>query len=207
LAIASGLAQAYLDMANDFQSGVKANKLNQAPGRKMMGDYRVMAETRVLEFVETLIAYNKTKVQDPVILEFPFPQVASGEIRERAQIQGGLLLSQETITLYERKMIERAVPEAVAAAVGATGDFAKAQAIFQGGKAPVPRNVFLHAMIESLDEQARLFSRAALNKPDRLFILANQGLETLKTMEDNEDNKHHAENFKTLAKLAKDLEP
>ncbi len=207
LAVASGLAQAYLDMASDFQDGVKANKGAQAPGRKQMGDYRVMGETRVLEFVETLMAYNKAPAQDPVVLEFPFPQAMPGEIAERKRIQGGLLPSPEALTLYERKMIERSVPEAVATAAGAPGDFAKAQAMFQSGKAQVPRNVFMHAMMESLDAQAKLFSRSVLNKPDRLFILANQGLESLKTMEASEDNKHHAENFKTLAKLARDLQP
>src|SRR5512138_3291512 len=52
-AVASGLAKAYIDIASDLQAGVKANKQNPTPMRKAMGDYRLLAESRAVEFAET----------------------------------------------------------------------------------------------------------------------------------------------------------
>jgi hypothetical protein len=207
LAVASGLAQGYLDIATDLQKGVKASKLPPAALRKTMADYRLLAETRSLEFAETFILYVKSPKQENVLLDFPFPQVATGEIAERSQIQGGAVLSPEVMTAVERRMIERSVPEGVAASVGAPGDIAKARAAFQSGSAQVPREVFMQAMVDSLYQQMGMFSRAVLNKPDRLFVFANQGLEALKTMEANEHNKHSAEDFKAMVKIAQQLQP
>jgi hypothetical protein len=97
-------------------------------------------------------------------------------------------------------MIEHSVAESAAAAVGSPGDLAKAQTIFQGGKAQVPREVFMQAMVKALYGQTELFSRELMNKPDRLQLFADQGLAALKTMEDNKQNKELATNFEMLVK-------
>jgi hypothetical protein len=87
-----------------------------------------------------------------------------------------------------------------AAAVGAAGDVAKAKSLFQGGKAQVPREVFMQAMVKALYAQAELFSRELMNKPDRLQLFADQGLAALKTMADNKENKQLATDFEMLVK-------
>jgi hypothetical protein len=207
LAVSAGIAEAYLDLANEIHKGVKASKQPPAALRKSLMDHRLMAETRALEFTETLIAFNKAPKQDPVVLEFAFPPLGPSEPKELAQIQGGALPSPEVMALVAQRMVERGVPRAIQAAVGAPDDPAKARAAFQGGKAQVPREVFLRAMLQTLYKECGLFGRTALNKPDRLYIFATQGLEALKTMEENENNKLEAERFKALAKVAQTLQP
>jgi len=200
LVVSGGLAQAYLDLADDFRQGLKTYQTPPALLRKLMSDYRTIAETRSLEFAETFIQFMKAPKEQTVLLDFPFPAANMTEIAERKQIQGGLQPSTDAMTSVERRMIERSVAEAAAAAVGAAGDVARAQPAFQAGKAQVPREVFMEAVLKDLYNQTELFSRELMNKPDRLQVFADQGLAALKTMEDNAANKEMANNFEMLVK-------
>jgi hypothetical protein len=204
LVVSGGLAQAYIDLADDFRQGIKTHQIAPGSLRKLMTDYRVTAETRSLEFAETFIAFMKAPKAENVILEFPFPTATSmAEIAERKRIQGGLQPSADLLVSAERRMIERAVPALAAAAVGAPGDEAKAQSLFQAGKAQVPREVFMEAMVKALYNQTELYSRELMNKPDRLQLFADQGLAALKTMAENQQNKELATNFEMLVKSSK----
>ena len=203
LVVSSGLAQVYLDLASDCQKGVRANP--DAPGaiRQAMSNYRLTAETRALEFAETFIQFRKAYKEPTVTLDFAFPTVNVADVLERGKLQGGTLPSAEIMASVERRMMERAVADAVAAAVGAPGDIAKGRAAFQGGRAQVPREVFMAAMLKSLYNQAELFSREAMNKLDRLMLFVEQGMEALKTMEASEQNKKLASDFQMLLKSPK----
>ncbi len=204
LVVSAGLAKAYIDLADDFRQGLKTYQTPPAGLRKLMSDYRLTAETRTLEFAETFIAFMKTPKTDTIVLDFPFPTATStAEIAERKRIQGGLQPAGDVLPGVERRMVERSVAAMAAAAVGSPGDEAKAQTLFQGGKAQVSREVFLQAMVKALYDQTELFSRELMNKPDRLEVLANQGLAALKGMEDNGSNKELATNFEMLVKSSK----
>ncbi len=207
LVVAGGIADGYYDLAAGIQKGVRASKQPPATLRKALMDYRLMAETRSLEFTETFIAYVKSPKKDPVLLDFAFPPLGPGLPKEMPQIEGGGLPPAEVMTAVERRMVEQAVPHMVEAAVGAADDPAKARAAFQSGKAEVPREVFLRAMLQTLHKQCGLFGRTALNKPDRMYIFANQGLEALKTMAETDENKIEVERFKALVKIAQTLQP
>ncbi len=203
LVVSSGLAKAYIDLADDFRQGIKTQTSPPGSARKLMSDYRTLAETRAIEFAETFIQFMKTPKEPNILLDFPFPTATMAEIAERKQIQGGLLPSGDTMSSVERRMIERSVAEAGAAAVGAPGDAAKAATLFQAGKTQVPREVFMQAMVKALYSQTELFSRELMNKPDRLQLFADQGLAALKTMEDNAQNKELTNNFEMLVKSSK----
>jgi hypothetical protein len=166
-----------------------------------------MGETRALEFAETFIQFGKAFKEPTVTLDFAFPSVNVAEIPERGKVQGGAIPSAQIMTSVEHRMMERAVPDAVAAAVGAPGDIAKGRVAFQGGRAQVPRDVFMAAMLKSLYNQTELFSREAMNKLDRLMLFVEQGMEALKTMEASEQNKELASDFQMLLKSAKQPRP
>jgi len=201
LIVAGGLAKAYIDLADDFRRGIKTHESPPSAHLKAMAGYRSMAETRVLEFTETLIQFMKGPKEETVLLDFPFPTAAStAEVKERPQIQGGLLPSADILTSVERRMIDRSVAATAATAVGCAEDEAKARTLFQERKAQVPREVFLAAMVKILYGQAELFSRELMNKPDRLQVLADQGLAALKTLQPSKENKELATNFEMLVK-------
>jgi len=207
LVVSSGLAQVYLDLGNDCQKGIRATPEAPAALRQAMSNYRLTAETRALEFAETFIQFRKVYKEPTVTLDFAFPSVNVAEIPERGKVQGGALPSAEIMTSVEHRMMERAVADAVAAAVGAPGDIAKGRAAFQGGRAQVPRDVFMTAILKSLYNQTELFSREAMNKLDRLMLFVEQGMEALKTMEASEQNKELANDFQMLLKSAKQPRP
>ncbi len=203
LVVSSGVAPAYLDLASDCEMGLKANPKTELQMRRAMSNYWLMAETRALEFVETFIQFRKQYTGNTIGLEFPFPSVDLSDIVERGKIQGGILMSPERMTALEHRMMERAMADAVSAAVGAPEDIPKGRLAFQGGRAEVPREVFMTAMLRSLYRQAALFGRDAMNKPDRLMVFTEQATEALKTMEKNEQNKRLAADFQSLLKPAK----
>lgn len=207
LVVSSGLAQAYLELAGDCQKGLKTEPQTPGPLRQAMANYRLHAESRALEFAETFIQFRKVNQDKIIALEFPFPTLRAADVPERVKVQGGALLSPDAMTLVDQKVIERTMADAAAAAVGAADDLAKGRTAFESGKAEVPREVFMHAMLQSLYNQSELFGRGAMNKFDRLAVFVEQGTEALKTMEQNEQNKTLAANFQELLKTAQKPRP
>jgi hypothetical protein len=204
LVLIGALSKAYIDLGDDFDMGGKVNIFKPMPLRRVMSDYRTLAERRAVEFGEAFMQFEKgLKDQQTVALEFPFPTSDVAEIQELKKIMGGNLLPDATMAVVDRKMIERAVTQAACAAVGAAGDTAKAQALFQAGPVQVPREVFLLAMAVNLHDQARLFVRTKLDKPDRLKLFANEALDALKPLKENKQTKDLTAKIQKLVRDAK----
>jgi hypothetical protein len=204
LVLTAGLSKAYEDLGDDFDSGAKANIFRPMPLRKVMSDYRTLAEGRAMEFGEAFIQFEKTlKDQQTVALEFSFPSSDVAEIQDLKKIRAGSLLPEATMAVVDRKMIERSVTQVACAAVGATGDTAKAQTLFQAGPVQASREVFILAMVSNLHDQARLFVRTKLDKPDRMKMFAGEALDALKLLKENKQTKDLTAKFQKLVKDAK----
>ncbi|MCC7176460.1 MAG: hypothetical protein IT159_14805 [Bryobacterales bacterium] len=202
LVVSSAIAQANIDLADDCQAGLRADPQSETAMRLALMKYRREAETRSLEFAESFIMFRKAYEGQTVNLEFPFPALKTADILERGKVQGGALPSAEVMATVEKRMIERAIAESAAAAAGAPGDIAKGRLAFESGRAETPRETFMGAMLQSLYKQTALFGREAMGKPDRVAILAEQGVEALKTMENTKENQALAGKFKELLKAA-----
>jgi hypothetical protein len=203
LVLTAGLSKAYLDLADDFETGAKANYSRPMPLRKVMSDYRTLAERRALEFGQTFTRYAKALKEQTVTLEFAYPASNTAQIPELKKITAGRLLPEETMAVVERKMIERSITGAACAAVGAAGDTAKAQALFQASPVQVPRDVFTLAMVNNLHDQARLFTHTKLDKPARLELFSNQALDALKPLKADKQTKDLTAKFQKLLQDAK----
>ena len=204
LVLTAGLAKAYGDLADEFDSGAKVNIFKPMPLRRVMSDYRTLAEGRALEFGEAFMRFEKAlKDQQTVALEFPFPSSDVAEIQDLKKIRAGSLLPEANMAVVVRKMIERSVTQVACAAVGAPGDTAKAQTLFQAGPVQAPREVFLLAMVGNLYDQARLFVRTKLDKPDRIKLFAGEAYDTLKLLKENKQTKDLTAKFQKLEKAAK----
>jgi hypothetical protein len=125
------------------------------------------------------------------------------EIQDLKKIRAGSLLPEATMAVVDRKMIERSVTQVACAAVGAPGDTAKAQTLFQATPVQAPREVFLLAMVSNLHDQARLFVRTKLDKPDRMKMFAGEALDALKLLKENKQTKDLTAKFQKLVKDAK----
>lgn len=204
LVLTAGLSKAYYDLGEEFDSGAKANIFKPMPLRRVMSDYRTLAERRAMEFGEAFMQFEKAlKDQQTVALEFPFPTSDVAEIQDLKKIRAGSLLPEATMAVVERKMIERSVTQVACAAVGAPGDTAKAQALFQAGPVQAPREVFILAMVSNLHDQARVFVRTKLDKPDRLKLFADEAFGALKLIKENKQTRDLTAKFQKLLQESK----
>jgi hypothetical protein len=204
LVLTAGLAKAYGDLADEFDSGAKANIFKPMPLRRVMSDYRTLAEGRAMEFGEAFIQFEKAlKDQQTVALDFTFPTSDVAEIQDLKKIRAGSLLPDATMAVIDRKTIERSVTQVACAAVGAPGDSAKAQMLFQATPVQAPREVFILAMAGNLYDQARLFVRTKLDKPDRMKLFAGEAYDALKLLKENKQTKDLTAKFQKLVKDAK----
>jgi hypothetical protein len=200
LVVASGLAKAYIELADDFEKGAKANTAAQLPFLQTTATYRTTAETRALEFAETFIQWKKSFKEQEVLLDFPFPSLGSTETPLRQKIQGGSMPGEGALPVLEQRLIDRYIAESAAAAVGSPGDLTKGRTFFQAGSAKVPRDVFALAMANSVYEQAQLFARNKMNKSDRLHLFCQEGLDTLKSIPESDESKKLTIDLERLAK-------
>jgi hypothetical protein len=204
LVLTAGLSKAYIDLGEEFDAGVKANVFRPMPLRRVMSDYRTLAERRAMEFGEAFMKFEAAlKEQQTVALEFPFPTSDVAEIQDLKKIRAGSLLPEATMLVVDRKMIERSITQVACAAVGALGDTAKAQTLFQAGPVQVPREVFLLAMAGNLYDQAKLFVRTRLDKPDRLKLFADEAFGALKLVKENKQTRDLTAKFQKLLQDSK----
>ena len=204
LIVTAGLAKTYMDLASDFDSGIKASKgaSNTALFQGRAG-YRTQAERWALEFGEAYLKFEKSTPEPTVKLEFGYPATSMADLPEVARIKDGALLGDAVMATVERRTMEQAVASVTGAAVGASGDPAKAQALFQSGSAQVPRDVFVLALANCLYDQAQLFDASRLDKPDRLKFFCQKGLDALKSIKESEESKDLAGKLQFALKSGK----
>ena len=92
---------------------------------------------------------------------------------------------------------------ATCGAVGAPDDPPKTQELFKVGTVEVPHDVFALAIVKILRDQAQLFGRGKLDRPERLKLFCNQALEALKTVEETKETKKLASDITRTLKRAK----
>lgn len=205
LVVNAGLVRAYMDLAENYETGARANVFKPMPLRKVSSDYMKQAELRALDFGETYLKFAKAAAgQANIKLDFAFPAADMTEIRETKKIVAGSLPDEATMATVERRKILQSLALSVASAVGAPNDIAKAQAAFAGGSAEVPRETFVMAMANNLYDQATLFSRKKLDNPQRVELFVNEAKDALKTVKESKETKSLLAKLDKLLKESKE---
>ena len=204
LVVTAGLANAYMDLAGLFDSGIKAtNGANPALFKARM-NYQTLAERRVLEFLQVYLKFEKSAQEPNITLEFGYPGTSMVEPQGMTRIKkDGAILGEAMMVALERRMIEQAIANSACEAVGAPGDPAKAQSLLKSGDAQVPREVFVFSMADHLYDQALLFERTKMDKSDRLKILGDKALAAIKSIKENEAGKSLANKIQFALKAGK----
>ncbi len=187
LVVHRGLAAGYLDLADSFEAGTRSNKANPTALRRQMNDYRARAGRHGLQFAEAFLAFQRANKEPKVEFAFGFPKGTVTPAPELAKVGGGALLAAPEQERAERRAIERGVLLAACEAVGAREDSAKAQEILRGGS--VPREIFLAAMAEAINEVAGIYGATKLNQPDKEKLFREMALEAAKAMSAGADSK------------------
>lgn len=188
LVLLSGLAQGYIDLADHFEYGARANKANPSPFRKYVSDYRSNAQRLTLQFAEAYKTFEK-KLPEKMELAFDPPMGTANQPAVLTKVSNGILATPGEIEPAQRDMLRRSVLLSACRAAGSPKDAAKLAELLKSGQAAVPRNVFVQAMAESLVDQAALFERQKLDLPDRRKFFLSNAIEALKTLPESKEIK------------------
>ena len=200
--VASGLAQGYMDLAENFDLGARANRNNPAPFRRQVAMYRSQASQLALQFAQALQKFQGTK-DASVTLAFPCPTGSASLPAQLKRVTNGILVQQSDIDDMEKQLLARGVLLATCRAVGAPEDTAKTRQLFKGETTQVPRDVFVLAMANILYEQSQLFTGDRLDRSDRLQMFCNEALEMLQGIKENKETKALAAKIQKSLKKVK----
>jgi hypothetical protein len=189
LVLSSGLAHGYINMADAFEQGSRANKTNPASFRKTMNDERRFARSSVLQFQERFQNFQKAGKDDPVRLAFPFPNGTTAQPQIITKVSSGIMASPAEIENGHKAVLQRNIILETSRAAGAGDDATKARPAFSSGEARIPRADFMTWVASSLHDQAQIYAPLKLDEPDKMKMICQQALDVLKGLPESKQTK------------------
>jgi hypothetical protein len=177
--ISSGLAQGYIELADAWEAGARANRLNPTPFRKQVSALRSLASASAIQFTEDIHKVMEADKDPKILLAFAFPAGAAARPAGLKRVAGGILVQDSERDLLQAAMLQRGVLLSVCAAVGSRDDAAAAQEKLKAGDFLASREVFLLAAAQSLSDESELFTGTKLDLPNRLKMLSQEALKVL----------------------------
>src|SRR5450759_592484 len=199
--ISAGLAQAYIDLADNWEAGARANRLDPTPFRKQVSALRSQASATAMQFTEDIHKVMAVDKDPNLLLAFAYPAGAAAPPAGLKRVAGGILVQDSERDLLQAAMLQRGVLLSVCAVVGSPDDAAAAQEPLKTGEFRVPRDAFLLVAAKSLSEQSELFTGAKLDLPNRLKLLSQEALKALAAIPQSKETM--AVNDKIQARLKK----
>ena len=178
--ISAGMAQGYIELADTWEAGARANRADPTPFRKQVSALRSLASASAIQFTEDIHKVIGADKDPNILLAFAYPAGASAAPAGLKRVAGGILVQDSERDLLQAAMLQRGVLLSVCAAVGSPDDAAAAQEKLKTGEFRVPRDTFLLAAAKSLQEQSELFTSAKLDQPNRLKLMSQEALEVLR---------------------------
>lgn len=199
----TGMAKGYMELADRFEYGARANRANPTPFRRQMSQYRTFAGQLALQAGETVHKFQDRNKDPKIILEFSYPTGSAAEIPQLNRIGQGILIQPAEIEDLANRTVHRAVLLSTCAAIGAPDDTAKTQEAFKTGRTEVAREVFLLAVANSLYDISKVYSREKLDQPQRLKVLCDEALEALQGLPESKKSKDLKAKIEKTLKQAK----
>lgn len=203
MVLTSGMAKGYMELADAFDNGARANKANQMQFRRQASDLRTTANGLALMFAESFSAYQEKNKDADVLLAFPFPAASTAPVPVWAKASQGLAVSADELDAGVKANLKRNVLLAACAAAGAKSDVAKTQQMFNAGEVKVPRAVFVAAMAEAMVDEAALYGPMKLNIPEKAKIFLSKADEAVKSIPESKETKELAAKIDSEKKKAK----
>lgn len=201
LIMTSGMSRGYMELADQFEFGAKANRGNPVPFRRQMVSYRTYARQLMLQMAFVFENFEKTQKDPKVKLDFSYPTGSAMPSPQLAKIAAGEMPKPAILEDVQRQQLKTAVLLETARAVGAADDTARAQELFKTTPVEVPREVFLLEMADALHAQSQLFVRAKLDEPNRLKFFASHALDVVNALPESAETKTLAGKIQKTLKL------
>jgi hypothetical protein len=199
LILTSGMARGDMDLADNFEYGVRAKKADPGGFRKVISNSRSTAGRLSLQFAEAFMSFQKGK-DDPILLDFTFPSGSAAPVPEFARASVGQPLLPTEIESAQKHAMQRAILLQTCVAVGATDDTAKALDLFKSGSAQVSRAAFMTGMANTLYDEAQLFGSRKLDDPEKLKVFSNLASNALKDIPETKQTKELSAKIQTAMK-------
>jgi hypothetical protein len=199
--ISAGLAQAYSELADAWEAGARANRLNPTPFRKQVSVLRSQASASAIQFTEDVHKVMQADKDPNLLLAFAYPAGTAAPPAGLKRVAAGILVQDSERDLLQAAMLQRGVLLSVCAAIGSPDDAAAAQEKLKTGEFRVPREAFLLVAAKRLSERSELYTGAKLDLPNRLKLLSQEALKVLGAIPQSKETK--AVNDKIQARLKK----
>jgi len=201
LVLKSGVAQGYMEAADNFDLGAH-NSRDPSTFRRQVSTDRATASGLALQFAEDFGKLDKLK-GDTVTLEFSYPPGNAAPVTQFTRVANGIALTPTETEAAQRHSVERGVLLATCRAAGATNDTAKTEELLKTGTATVPRATFMAAMADSLFRFSQLYSRNKLDEPQKRDALMERAQAALTGLPETKDIKNLKDDIQAAVKKAK----
>lgn len=200
--VSTGMVKGYMDFAEAYDNGARANKDNALAFRRQASTARSQAKGVLLQAMESFHDLNGKK-DAKISFEFGNPNGTLAEVGNLVKVAKGMLPPASDAQATLNKSIQRGVVWTTAHAVGAGEDSAKAAEILKQSPAEIGREKFLLGMVQTMVEEADLFGPKQLDEPMRLKMLCVEAQEALKQVPASKDTKVLDEKIQKLLKTIK----
>ncbi len=204
LVVLAGLGHGYMEMADNFETGARANRTDPSFFRRQSSDYRRFARGIALQLTERYRDFEQSNKDAEIALAFPFPSGSQAIPPAMMKVVKGIAPQQPELDGMQRAELSRAMILEVSRAAGAGDDSSKAASLFKAGDVKVPRATFVLAMAEVLHDHAQLFGQKKLDEPEKMRMIAEEARDALKGVPESKDVKALNDKIeKTLKPLKK----
>ncbi len=188
LVTAGGMVAGYMDVADQYAAGVKANRTDPIGFRRKGMETRTLAGKLAVQFAENFVKMDKLKDEN-VSLAFAFPKGSAAPVPALAKLAAGRTLTPVEAESAQQAAFERGVLLATCRVAGAPNDVARTTEIFKSANPQTPRSIFVTAMAGMLYDQSGLYARDKLDDPDKLVIFCQRAQDALKTVPATEETR------------------
>ena len=197
IVLTSGIAKAYSELADNFETGAQANRNNPTPFRRQVNLFRSEASAAAVQTAESVHEFLQSNPPEAIAIELGYPSGSAAPPVSLQRVAKGMILPDAEIESVQKEMIQRGVLLAMCRSVGAGEDTAKGLEIFKAGNVKVAKPVFAFESAKVLMDLADLYSPKKLDLPNRLNIVTGEADEALQSAPAGKETKDLA------AKLAK----
>ena len=201
--ISGGAAQAYIELADNWEAGARANRENPTPFRKQVSGLRALASAAAIQYAEDVHKVVAADKDPTILLAFANPAGAAAPPVGLKRVAGGILVQDSEQGLLQTAMVQRGVLLSVCAAIGSPDDAAAAQEKLKTGEFRVPREVFLLAAAKGLQDESEVFTSNKLDQPNRLKLLSQEAMNALGAIPQNKETKVVADKVQARLKKAR----
>jgi hypothetical protein len=201
LVLKSGIAQGYMEAADNYAIGVH-NSREPSAFRQSVSQNRNSASQLALQFAEDFGKLSKLK-GDSITLEFAYPKGTAAPVSQFTKVTTGIALTPTEKETAQQRSVERGVLLAACRAAGAVNDTAKTEELLKTGVATVPRATFMVAMADSLFRFSQLYAKDKLDEPQKMDALIERAQAALTGLPETKEIKDLKADIQAAVKKAK----